>query len=98
MNLFAPATKSDNSDSTQLFCGTRAYMAPEIYKCDSYSYAVDRWAMGVIMYEMYFKQRPWTGTDLRVMAKRIKEEPPVFPKIIDDDAKDVMMKVSFILL
>ena len=46
---------------------------------------------------MYFKQRPWTGTDLRVIAKHIKENGPVFSKIIDDDTKDVMMKVSFFL-
>ena len=42
-------------DKTDTGCGTAQYMAPEQYdpRLDgSYSYGVDVWAFGVIMYEM----------------------------------------------
>lgn len=37
---------------TQRGCGTLEYMAPEVYRDAEYSFAVDVWAFGIIMYEM----------------------------------------------
>lgn len=39
-------------DITSEKCGTPQYMAPEIWKEEPYSYAVDVYSFGVMMYEM----------------------------------------------
>ena len=47
---FGWSTRGDTSRST--YCGTLAYMAPEIINGCSYTNKVDIWALGVLLYEM----------------------------------------------
>lgn len=42
------------------FCGTFEYMAPEMYENEEYSYSVDIWGLGVLLYEMFHKKSPFT--------------------------------------
>ena len=41
-------------ETTDSWCGTQLYMAPEIFQRVGYSYPVDVWSMGVIVYELLF--------------------------------------------
>ncbi|KAI0078257.1 kinase-like protein, partial [Panus rudis PR-1116 ss-1] len=41
-----------DDEGTQKRCGTRDYMSPEIYRGEVYSYKVDIWAYGVMLYRM----------------------------------------------
>lgn len=41
--------------------GTQQYMAPEILNGEEYSFPVDIWAFGMILYEMLTNQLPYTG-------------------------------------
>ena len=38
--------------------GTYEYMASEIIKGEIYNYKCDLWNLGIIIYELYFKERP----------------------------------------
>lgn len=44
----------DCCELTQLGCGTEYYIAPEVFRNEAYSYAVDVWAVGVIVYQLLF--------------------------------------------
>ncbi|KAJ1983952.1 hypothetical protein H4R34_000964 [Dimargaris verticillata] len=76
--------------------GSLAYMAPEILQRIGYTFSVDWWSLGVLMYEMVFGQRPFRAKSNDELARLILQKPLVFPErsIVDtpvsDDCKDVI--------
>ncbi|KAI0072868.1 kinase-like protein [Panus rudis PR-1116 ss-1] len=47
------------NDETRRRCGTLEYMSPEAWRKEVYSYGVDIWAFGVMMYRMLMGRTPW---------------------------------------
>jgi len=68
------ATKK--TEYNQLFarCGTPGYVAPEIYKDDSYDVNVDIFSLGVILYLMLTASVPFRGKYQEVVTQNIRCE------------------------
>ena len=58
---FGISKQIENDEVARSFCGTPVYMAPEIFKAneEGYSYPVDWWALGVLIYEMIVGYPPF---------------------------------------
>ena len=69
-----------SSDLTRsnLMLGTMNYMAPEQIRGQSIDHRVDIFAVGVVMYELFTRQRPFEGESLAsAIYKVLEEDPPL---------------------
>lgn len=51
-------------DRTYTICGSLEFMAPEMLGRQGYGIAVDWWALGIVIYELYTKQTPFDADSL----------------------------------
>ncbi|XP_077385267.1 protein kinase C delta type-like [Festucalex cinctus] len=72
------------------FCGTPDYIAPEILLGQKYSFSVDWWSFGVLVYEMLIGQSPFQGDDEDELFESIRKDTPHYPRWITKDAKKLL--------
>lgn len=73
-----------NDYSTQTFCGTAEYLAPEVLLGEAYSFGIDYWSFGTILYEMLAGVTPFWADNHADMYRRVLEDPLEFPADIFD--------------
>lgn len=84
----------ETSVSTDTFCGTAEYLAPEVLIGDRYSYAVDWWSLGTVLYEMLFGITPFWDDNHMVMYRRVLRESVQFPANVPEETKSFLSRVS----
>ena len=64
-----------------LKAGTLKYLPPEIFNGENFknSIKIDMWALGVILYLLYFKKFPYDGKDFSEIKKKLYYEPAFYP-------------------
>ncbi|KAI8340098.1 kinase-like domain-containing protein [Chlamydoabsidia padenii] len=67
------------TDQTDTFCGTAEYLAPELLTGEPYSFGIDHWSYGTILYEMLTGITPFWADNHMEMYRRILEDPLDFP-------------------
>ena len=65
---FGFSIKSNPSENLKMYCGTPSYMAPELVgKRDYKGWAVDVWALGIILYTILSGYFPFRGNNEKDM-------------------------------
>uniref|UniRef100_A0A669F2Q4 Protein kinase C n=1 Tax=Oreochromis niloticus TaxID=8128 RepID=A0A669F2Q4_ORENI len=72
------------------FCGTPDYIAPEILCGQKYTFSVDWWSFGVLVYEMLIGQSPFQGDDEDELFESIRSDVPHYPRWISKESKSLL--------
>ena len=85
-------------DGEQTICGTPNYIAPEVLirkNNNSYSFEIDIWSFGIIIYSLLFHKTPFEAENKGKTKFNIINVIYKFPNNINisDNAKDIIMKI-----
>jgi serine/threonine protein kinase len=70
--------------------GSRAYMAPELYRGERADAGTDIWALGVTLFELLTHQKPFQAeTEAGIMFNVLKDDPPHLRDLCPDCPKDL---------
>jgi serine/threonine protein kinase len=75
------------------FCGTHHYLAPEIVSHNKYSYAIDWWALGVLLCEMLTGLPPFRADNLAELFEKIINEEPSIPSEVHPTAASLITEL-----
>ena len=85
-----------DEEKANLSCGTPIYIAPEIIEGkEGYSFEVDIWALGIIIYELIIGKPPFSENDVKSTYEKIKKVEYTFPEdsVISNDAKNLISQI-----
>jgi len=72
------------------FCGSVAYLAPEMLSRSGHDRSVDWYLLGVMLYEMLVGIPPYFSTNRDELFDNIQRAPLKLPKVLSEEAKSLI--------
>jgi len=83
------------NESAKSFCGSVAYLAPEMLRRQGHGKAVDWYLLGVLIYEMLVGTPPFYSKDKDQLFHNIQHGSLRLPKALSLEAKTIIRAVTF---
>lgn len=83
-----------SSTGAKSFCGSVAYLAPEMLKRQGHGKAVDWYLLGVLLYEMLTGFPPYYAESREELFKNIESAPLMLPSHASPECKSLLKAVS----
>jgi serine/threonine protein kinase len=80
-----------NNSAARSFCGSPAYLAPEMLKRQGHGKSVDWYLLGVLLYEMLVGIPPYYSNNKEQLYENIRSGPLKLPNFLTPDAKDMLI-------
>lgn len=90
---FGWSVQLQNNNKRSTICGTLDYLSPEMINSVSYDFKSDVWSLGVLIYELLVGVPPFEHADRNVTYKKIVRLDYHFPKFINSDAQDLIVRL-----
>jgi serine/threonine protein kinase len=88
---FGLAIEENQIMGSRCSCGTVGYMAPEMYTNSKYNRAVDMWALGVFIFNLYFGTYPISPESRSALENGSFQFPCNF--VVSDETRDFIAKL-----
>ncbi|PXF43915.1 Protein kinase C delta type [Gracilariopsis chorda] len=75
---------------TKTICGTRNYVAPEMLMGTAYSFEVDLWSLGVMLYRILVGEYPYRAAKAKDLFEIIKFDSVAIPPWLSPEATDLL--------
>ncbi|VIO94146.1 Uncharacterized protein BM_BM17516 [Brugia malayi] len=85
-----------NNDTSYTFCGSRAYVPPEVLKSQPYTgFTVDLWSLGVVLFVMVKGFMPYDDQNPRRMLSKQLQHKLTFPHkiLISEEVKALIYEI-----
>jgi serine/threonine protein kinase len=79
------------SNGAKSFCGSIAYLAPEMLRRVGHGKSVDYYLLGVLLYEMLVGTPPYFANEKEQLFHNIMNGPLKLPRSISVEAKNLMV-------
>mmetsp|Transcript_110351 Transcript_110351/g.152610 ORF Transcript_110351/g.152610 Transcript_110351/m.152610 type:complete len:226 (+) Transcript_110351:1933-2610(+) len=84
---------SDDEFSQKSFCGTHAYLAPEMVQQKPYGKSVDWYGLGALLYELLVGVPPYYSENMKTLYANIERGPIKFPASMTNCARDLISRL-----
>jgi RAC serine/threonine-protein kinase len=85
--------EDEDSLRTKTVCGTLEYLAPEAILQQGYSFSVDWWAFGVVLFEMMCGWHPFYTEDRQELYNNILYAEISYPSYLSATARDLLSRL-----